>query len=204
MNSSVGTQAATSSALLWLQNVCIVREKGGQRSALHVPSLVVQPGEFIALVGPSGCGKSTLLDVLALVLRPTAVEVFTLRVPRRATVYAVMTLAEPSLANLRCPEIGYVLQAGGLLPFLTVKDNLLLPCWLNGMADAEARVELLVERLGIAEQLRKKPPFLSGGSSSGWPLPGPWSTRRRWCWPMSPRRPSTNPRPWRFVIGSRN
>jgi putative ABC transport system ATP-binding protein len=155
--------AAPSQAIFCLKNVLKVREKGGQRFELHVPAFVIQPGEFIALVGGSGCGKSTLLDILALVLRPTQADEFTIRIPKRDVAYAVMALSEATLARIRKTDMGYVLQTGGLLPFLTVQENILLPCRLNGLDDAEVGVQYLAERLGIADQLTKKPQFLSGG-----------------------------------------
>jgi putative ABC transport system ATP-binding protein len=74
-----------------------------------------------------------------------------------------MALSEGTLASLRRGAIGYVLQTGGLLPFLTVKENILLPCRLNGIAQAEVTVQPLVERLRIDDQLAKKPQYLSGG-----------------------------------------
>lgn len=150
-------------AVICLKNVRKVREKGGNRFELHVPSFVIQPGEFIAIVGESGCGKSTLLDMLALVLKPTTADEFTLRLSKSGTGQAVMALSEKELARLRQAGMGYVLQTGGLLPFLTVQENIMLPCRLNGMMDREEEVQKLVVRLGIAEQLTKKPQFLSGG-----------------------------------------
>jgi putative ABC transport system ATP-binding protein len=146
-----------------LRQVHKVREKAGQRFDLQVPSFIIQPGEFIALVGASGCGKSTLLDMLALVLQPTSAEVFTLHVPCQQEAYQVMTLSEETRAGIRRAEIGYVLQTGGLLPFLTVKENIMLPCRLNGIDDIEHDLHALVQRLGIADQLTKKPQFLSTG-----------------------------------------
>jgi putative ABC transport system ATP-binding protein len=153
----------TDRPLLCLRQVHKVREKAGQRFELQVPSLVIRPGEFIALVGASGCGKSTLLDMLALVLQPTSAEVFTWHVPHRQEPYQVMALSEETRADIRRAAIGYVLQTGGLLPFLTVKDNIMLPCRLNGIGHIESDFQALVERLGIADQLTKKPQFLSSG-----------------------------------------
>jgi putative ABC transport system ATP-binding protein len=146
-----------------LRQVHKVREKAGQRFELEVPSFLMQPGEFLALVGASGCGKSTLLDILALVLRPTSAETFTLHLPHWQEPHQVMALSEEALAGIRRAEIGYVLQTGGLLPFLTVKDNIMLPCRLKGIGGIEKEFQALVERLGIADQLTKKPQFLSSG-----------------------------------------
>lgn len=163
MQSALETQGPANLAILCLQDVCKEREKGGNRFVLTVPSFVIQPGEFIAIVGASGCGKSTLLDMLALVLRPTEVGAFTIRMPDRGRVYPVMKMNEKALAQIRKADIGYVLQTGGLLPFLSVRDNIRLPCRINGMTQIEGRVDALAKRLKISEQLSKKPQFLSGG-----------------------------------------
>ena len=142
------------------------REKGGMRFDLRVPSFRVNAGEFVAVVGQSGCGKSTLLDMLGLVLRPDAVREFSLvpRLKRNAAVN-LMRLPERLLALLRRREIGYVLQSGGLLPYLSVRANIMLPCRLNGYPeeDSEARAVTLAKLLDIADHLDKKPAFLSGG-----------------------------------------
>lgn len=163
MTHNPGAHGDHSRPILALRNVRKVRAKGGHCFELHVPLFVIQPGEFIALVGASGCGKSTLLDMLALVLRPDAAEEFTFQAPSSSVAYAVASLAEKNLARLRQSAIGYVLQTGGLLPFLTVRENICLPCRLNGMTDIEQRVTTLAEQLAITEQLSKKPQFLSGG-----------------------------------------
>lgn len=149
--------------LMCMQQVHKIREKAGQRFELQVPSFVIQSGEFLALIGTSGCGKSTLLDMLALVLRPTSAESFALHLPHWQEPREVMALPEEALASVRRAEIGYVLQTGGLLPFLTVRENVMLPCRLNGMSHIEKDFQVLVERLGIADQLTKKPQFLSSG-----------------------------------------
>src|SRR5215470_2163104 len=144
MEPAVEGLASPSQGIFCLTNVLKIREKGGHRFELHVPAFVIQPGEFIALVGDSGCGKSTLLDMLALVLRPTQADEFTIRIPKRDVTYAVMSLSEAMLAQIRKTDMGYVLQTGGLLPFLTVEENILLPCRLNGLDDAEVGMQELV------------------------------------------------------------
>jgi putative ABC transport system ATP-binding protein len=66
-------------------------------------------------------------------------------------------------AAVRRRHIGYVLQTGGLLPFLNIRENVALVRRLNGLPAADGTVERLLEGLGIADQARKKPHFLSGG-----------------------------------------
>ena len=64
--------------VLTVKNMVKIREKGGVCFELRIPSLEVAAGEFLAVVGASGCGKSTLMDMLGLVLKPEAAEVFAL------------------------------------------------------------------------------------------------------------------------------
>ena len=141
------------------------REKGGVAFELHVPAMRVRRGQFVALVGASGCGKSTLLDMLGLVLSPTSAAEFRVWAQRGAKPgwRDVTALSERGLAMLRKANIGYVLQTGGLLPFLSVRDNITLTRRLNGLPKDRQGVEKLARRLGIAEQLAKKPAHLSGG-----------------------------------------
>jgi len=141
------------------------RSKGGVTFSLQVPELTVHPGEFVAVVGPSGCGKSTLLDMLALVLEPSAVDTFTINVAlkgeRRS--YDVTALSENDVARIRGHHIGYILQNGGLLPFLNVRENIGLTAAISGIRVEQDRLTGLVERLGLTGQLGKKPQHLSGG-----------------------------------------
>jgi putative ABC transport system ATP-binding protein len=142
------------------------RERGGVAFELLVPELRIEPGELVAVVGESGCGKSTLLDLMALVLEPDAAETFRL-VRSDGTEVDVAGLwqrgDERGLAWLRANELGYVLQAGGLLPFLDVRQNIALAARIKGVADGEAALRRLALRLGIADKLAVKPQYLSGG-----------------------------------------
>ncbi|BEQ17063.1 ABC transporter ATP-binding protein [Desulfoferula mesophila] len=144
-----------------LRQVVKQRAKGGSAFELCVPRLDIGRGEFVAIVGASGCGKSTLLDLLGLVLSPSRCEEFSLRAGGQT--HDLMRQNEASLARLRRVHLGYVLQTGGLLPFLSVGDNARLPCRLNGQAGGRDRVEELLAILEIEKQARKKPQFLSGG-----------------------------------------
>jgi putative ABC transport system ATP-binding protein len=157
--------------LYHLKNIHKTRHIGNVMFALHVPEFRVKAGEFIAIVGPSGCGKSTLLDLLALVLKPDeSSEGFFRFRPNKdgaaaADIYEFwMKRRNQRIAAIRRRHIGYVLQTGGLLPFFSVRHNIGLTCRLNGMgARVEARVEETAAKLGILDQLEKKPQFLSGG-----------------------------------------
>lgn len=146
-----------------LINVLKRREKGGNVFELHIPEMVVGPGQFVALVGASGCGKSTLLDMLAMVLKPTSATEFSITVPRTGRQHHVMEMDDEAMARVRMAQLGYVLQTGGLLPFLSVRDNIMLPCRINGINDRRGEVDMLVQRLGISGQMSKKPAHLSGG-----------------------------------------
>ncbi len=146
-----------------LNDIVKKREKGGNLFELHIGTFEIKTGEFIAIVGASGCGKSTLLDMLGLALKPTTAEDFTIRIPKNNAEFQIMTSTEAELAEIRKICLGYVLQSGGLLPFLTVAENICLPCSLNGMDNMTEHVENLVQRLKIEEQMSKKPQFLSGG-----------------------------------------
>ena len=146
------------------------REQAGSAFELRVPELRLERGEFVAVVGESGCGKSTLLDILGLVLRPTSCELFAVHRPTQHGSQQVIDIKalwdredEAGLAELRRQHVGYVLQSGGLLPFLDVRRNILLPCRLNRRTGADLTVRRLAGRLGIRSLLAKKPQFLSGG-----------------------------------------
>ncbi len=139
------------------------REKNGAVFCLHIPHLELQAGDIVAVVGQSGCGKSTLLDILALILHP---DTGTLQINDKYNNMLDLMRAEASvLARIRKERLGYVLQSGGLLPFLNVQENIMLPAKLLGVKKQEARkrFEELVETLGIEGQINKKPQHLSGG-----------------------------------------
>ena len=161
-----GAAAKGSSPVLALRNVVKVREQGGSRFELSVPDLTIHAGEFVAVVGESGCGKSTLLDLLALISRPTSAQ----RYQINFSDHDMQDIAElwrcgdeQALAGIRRQYLGYVLQTGGLLPYLTVRDNLLLPPRMNHMTGAKQRVAEMAQRMGVADCLGRLPESLSGG-----------------------------------------
>ncbi|OAJ49381.1 ABC transporter ATP-binding protein [Pseudomonas marginalis] len=136
------------------------RGVGSQRYRLVIPALTLRAGEQLAIVGPSGCGKSTLLDLLALVLAPDQVGQFDFHQHDIAGLWRGEQ--QSTLAALRSQHLGYVLQTGGLLGFLDVRDNIALSRQLLGLTD-DGSVLRLAEQLEISDQLAKKPAALSVG-----------------------------------------
>lgn len=152
--------------LLTLQQTVKTRMHAGSSFRLEIPALNVHAGEFVAVVGESGCGKSTLLDLLALISRPDAAADyrFTFSDNDQLDVAAFWSRNdEVALAGIRRKHLGYVLQTGGLLPYLSVRDNLLLPMRLNRLPDGRSRVLEMARRMGVAECLHRLPDSLSGG-----------------------------------------
>tara|TARA_B100000315_G_C14527355_1_gene564480 strand:+ start:764 stop:1531 length:768 start_codon:yes stop_codon:yes gene_type:complete len=132
---------------------------------LTIPELTIHRGEKLALVGFSGCGKSTLLDLLAMVLRPDNAEEFTFftHKDKRLDVAEAWRRKDlDMLAYSRMLHMGYVLQTGGLLPFLSVRDNIGLSRQGLGLP-VQDTVEAVAKRLGIGRYLEKFPGQLSVG-----------------------------------------
>lgn len=153
------------SSVYSLKNVVKERLVGGVGFRLLVPDLDIKAQENIALVGHSGCGKSTLLDMLALILHPDSVDQFQLE-PVGDKKHEVDKLwlgrKQSRLSQVRKRHIGYVLQNGGLLPYLTVRENIELPRRLLNLADDDS-INSIARVLGIHRQLDKLPGLLSAG-----------------------------------------
>lgn len=126
--------------------------------ALVGVSLLVNKGEFVAIMGPSGSGKSTLVNILSGITAPTSGRVF-------IGDQQIDTLTKDELALFRRRKIGFVFQEFNLLEHLTLKENVMLPMVLDHKKPEEilSKTEDVLDFLGIAESAEKYPASLSGG-----------------------------------------
>jgi putative ABC transport system ATP-binding protein len=149
-----------------LRNVVLDRKSEGVSFRLNVPSLQIRQGEQIAVIGESGCGKSTLLDILAFIAKPSHIDSFRFRPNNSDAPIDIGAYWQKNqlnqLGELRKQHIGYVMQTGGLLPYLTVRDNINLSRSVLRMKKDDT-VEALARELGIARHLDKLPGTLSTG-----------------------------------------
>ena len=133
-------------------------EGGEKREVLRNVSLKIQEGQIVALLGRSGSGKSTLLNLLAGIDEPSSGSI-------RISKTRLNELDEHQRTLFRRKNIGFVFQSFNLIPTLTVEENLLLPMELNGESAkiAKARVDELMQELGLGDRLESFPDRLSGG-----------------------------------------
>ncbi len=129
--------------------------------ALRDVSLIIEHGEFIAIMGASGSGKSTLMSVLGCLDRPTSGRYWFDGID-------VAQLAEPDLAGLRSERLGFVFQSFNLLPRTSAIDNVALPLLyaMSGLGHARVRFErarTVLDKLGLRDRERNTPGQLSGG-----------------------------------------
>jgi putative ABC transport system ATP-binding protein len=135
----------------------------GEPEILHIPALMIGHKERLFLYGPSGCGKTTLLGLLAGVLRATAGSI-------RVLGRDLATLSSSQRDAFRGAHIGYIFQLFNLIPYLSVEDNIVLPCRLHderrrrlGNASLAEAAQAVATRLGIAPLLQQKVTKLSVG-----------------------------------------
>ncbi len=128
----------------------------GELNVLKDISLIIEEGEFVAIVGPSGSGKSTLMQILGLLDRPTC---GTYKLDGRD----VSQLSDDEGALLRSKTIGFIFQMFNLLPRTSALENVLLPMIYSGTANRQERAKELLNRVGLGDRMGHWPNQLSGG-----------------------------------------
>lgn len=126
-------------------------------NALFDINLDIKEGQFIALVGPSGSGKSTLLNLIG-----------GLDVPSEGSIFVgekdISEYSDKELSKYRNHTVGFIFQEFHLEPFMTVKDNVLLPTYFNHPdKHAEIYAEKLIKEVELTNKIDNKINELSGG-----------------------------------------
>lgn len=161
-------------ALLELSGLEISLSDRDRGFTLRVPQLQLAAGEALGLTGASGTGKTLLLEALGLLRRPQACAAYRMQPPGAGAGSAPLdllaawspapALPAPALpaAELRGALMGFVPQSGGLLPFLSVSENIALSQRISGRIDSAWRDQLMAE-LGLQEVRALQPAALSIG-----------------------------------------
>lgn len=141
-----------------------IRKSFHQRgTVLNDLSLHIPEGDSISVTGPSGSGKTTLLNIIGLLDRPDSGEIFFRGEP-------LLKYSSDESARYRNRHLGFVFQDHLLLPYLTVKENILLPLLASDLSSADfsekdRHAVMLMERTGITDIAGKYPFQISGGEA---------------------------------------
>lgn len=120
--------------------------------------LMIDSGEFVAIMGPSGSGKSTLMNIVGCLDYPTVGEY-------QLDGMSISAMNQKELAQIRREKLGFVFQGFNLLPRRTIIENITLPLIYTRIPTEEAivRAEALLELIGLKGYEKRKPAQLSGG-----------------------------------------
>lgn len=127
-----------------------------QVDALKETNFSADPGELIAVIGPSGSGKSTFLTIAGGLQTPTSGGIL-------INNQNLSDLNEKQRSKVRLKEIGFILQASNLIPFLSVDNQMKLLDNVKKDNMTSAELEVLYDNLGIKDLRKKYPADLSGG-----------------------------------------
>ena len=147
------------SKLISVKDVSKVFKVGEENfTALRDINLEIDSGSFMCFVGPSGSGKTTILNLIGGLDVPTAGNIFF-----KNTKLSAMNRNQ--MAQYRRKNIGFIFQTYNLFPVYSVYENILFPLLLNGSKekDARERVMNIVNKVGLSDQVKKRPSQLSGG-----------------------------------------
>lgn len=143
--------------LIEVNNISKTFTDGSQEiMALEKTDFSIEAGEFVAVIGPSGSGKSTLLTIIGGLQQPSGGKVL-------INGNKFSEVSDEKRTKLRFKEIGFILQASNLVPFLKVEDQLRLVNKVDGDTYSEEKTNELFESLKISKLRNKYPKDLSGG-----------------------------------------
>ncbi|MEH1843971.1 MAG: ABC transporter ATP-binding protein [Nostoc sp.] len=146
-------------AIIRLENIYKIYGSGETEvRALNDVNLIVEQGEYCAIMGPSGSGKSTAMNIIGCLDRPTGGHYYLDNLD-------VAQMDDRSLAHIRNKKLGFVFQQFHLLPQLTALENVMLPMVYANVNPKERsdRATVALTRVGLANRLNNKPTQLSGG-----------------------------------------
>ena len=127
-----------------------------QVDAMKETDFTAEKGELIAIIGPSGSGKSTFLTIAGGLQSPSSGEII-------INNQNLSNMNEKSRSKVRLKEIGFILQASNLVPFLTVDNQMKLLDNVKKDNMTKKELDKLYEDLGISDLRKKYPADLSGG-----------------------------------------
>lgn len=147
-----------STIVIETKNLCKTYEGAVPVHAVNNVDLIIEDNEFTAVVGPSGSGKTTLLNIIGGLDRPTSGTV-------KVNGYELNGLSDNELINFRLKHIGFVFQSFNLIPVLTAKENAEFIMLLQNIPKnvRDARVDALLNEVGLADKMNSRPSQLSGG-----------------------------------------
>lgn len=145
------------SEIMKFDNVSKTFQDGDEEiQALQSSSFTVNAGELVAIVGPSGSGKSTLLTIMGGLQEPSEGDIF-------FNGKNLNDMSPDERSQLRFQEIGFILQASNLVPFLTIAEQFQLVDKLTGDKYNQEKAEKLMDKVGITRRKDQYPGDLSGG-----------------------------------------
>ncbi|MFD2231416.1 ABC transporter ATP-binding protein [Alkalimarinus sediminis] len=155
----MSTSITNTQAVIETQNLCRYFGEGETLvKALDNASVVIEPGEFTAIIGPSGSGKSTLLQLIGGLDKPTSGSVI-------LDHKDISHMSGTELSDFRRDHIGFIFQAYNLIPVLSAEENIEYIMLLQGVPAAERkqRVHAILNAVGLEGKGDRRPAQLSGG-----------------------------------------
>ena len=135
-----------------------IEKSFGTLKVLKGIDFIAEKSEVVSIMGASGAGKSTLLQILGTLSTPDSGSL-------EINGVDVLRLKEKQLSAFRNKEIGFVFQFHHLLPEFTSLENVMIPAFIAGRSEKDAKIDALelLDNLGLSERINHKPSELSGG-----------------------------------------